>query len=361
MALKDRTPQFSKRQLDEAGQVLINKSTKFSTAEAILVLNNHRSCHAYPINTFQATLRKKLRILKFEAIISQRQKRTPSILGKLERFPQMKLSRMQDIGGLRVVLQNCDEVYALVNKYKHPGFPHKLKNEKDYIDAPKDSGYRCYHLVYEYQNPINSNYNGLMLELQVRTRLQHAWATAVETVGTFLDHSLKSSQGPQEWLNFFALVSHAFSYLEKTNGLAAFSHETRESTFKKVKDEAKRLDVVSKLRAFSQVIKNVTTDKRQGSIHLVVLNIANAEVTIKTYSKFAVDLASDDYTKEEATITPENKKQVVLVSSDSIELLKKAYPAYFLDTQEFLSQLQNIINTKFAARLIKPFEGESTF
>ncbi|MFD1469361.1 hypothetical protein ACFQ48_14110 [Hymenobacter caeli] len=361
MALKDRIPQFSKRQLDEAGQVLINNSKKFTDTEATAILNNHRSCHAYPINTFQATLRKKLRILKFDAIISQRLKRTPSILDKLDRYPQMKLSRMQDIGGMRVVLPNIDEVYALIEKYKHPGFPHRLKNEKDYISNPKDSGYRCYHMVYEYQNPVNSNYNGLMLELQVRTKLQHAWATAVETVGTFLDHSLKSSQGPQEWLDFFALVSHAFSYVEKTNGLAVFSGDSKEDIFKKVKTEAKRLDVINKLKAFSQVIKNVTTDKRQGSIHLVILDIADAQVTIKTYSKFAMDSASDDYTKEEATITPENRKQVVLVSSDSIELLKKAYPAYFLDTQEFLVQLQNIINTKFVLKQPKFFEGESEF
>lgn len=359
MALKDRVPLYSKRQLDEAGQVLVGNSSKFSTSEAIAMLNNHRSCHAYPLNTFQATLRDKLRALRVESIISQRLKRTASIFDKLERFSQMKLSRMQDIGGLRVVLSNCDDVYRLAGKYKHPGFPHKLKNEKDYINNPKDSGYRCYHLVYEYSNPLNRNYDGLMLELQIRTKLQHAWATAVETVGTFLDHSLKSSQGPQDWLDFFALVSHAFTYVEKTNGLDRFSGETQESVFKKIKLEAKRLGVINKLMAFSQVIKSVTTDKRQGSIHLVVLNIADAQVSIKTYSKASIDQASDDYMQEEATITPENRKQVVLVSSDSIELLKKAYPSYFLDTQEFLNQLRLIINTKFAHRQIKLFEGES--
>ncbi|MCR5887326.1 RelA/SpoT domain-containing protein [Hymenobacter sp. J193] len=268
----------------------------------------------------------------------------------------MKLSRMQDIGGIRVVLSSCDDVYKLVMKYKHPGFPHKLKNEKDYISNPKDSGYRCYHMVYEYSNSINSNYDGLMLELQIRTKLQHAWATAVETVGTFLDHSLKSSQGPREWLDFFALVSHAFSYVEKTNGLARFSDENQETVFKRVKSEAKRLDVVGKLMAFRQVIKNVTTDKRQGSIHLVVLNIADAQVTIRTYSKSAIGQASDDYMNEEATINAENKKQVVLVSSDSIELLKKAYPSYFLDTQEFLIQLQKIMSTKFLHKQLGLFE-----
>lgn len=41
--------------------------------------------------------------------------------------------------------------------------------------------------------------------------------------------------------------------------------------------------------------------------------------------------------------------QVVLVSAGSIESLKRAYPNYFLDTHEFLKQLDKIIRSKFAA------------
>ena len=57
------------------------------------------------------------------------------------------------------------------------------------------------HLVYKYINPICPDYDGLFVELQIRTRLQHTWATAVETMGTYLEFSLKSSEGPEDWLN----------------------------------------------------------------------------------------------------------------------------------------------------------------
>jgi hypothetical protein len=50
-------------------------------------------------------------------------------------------------------------------------------------------------------------YNGLKVEIQIRTTLQHVWATAVETVGTFIQQALKSSQGEAEWLRFFALMA----------------------------------------------------------------------------------------------------------------------------------------------------------
>jgi hypothetical protein len=61
-----------------------------------------------------------------------------------------------------------------------------------------------------------STYNGLRIEMQLRSRLQHAWATAVETVGTFLRQALKSSQGEGAWLKFFALMGSALARREHT-------------------------------------------------------------------------------------------------------------------------------------------------
>jgi hypothetical protein len=69
---------------------------------------------------------------------------------------------------------------------------------------PQKSGYRGIHLVYRY-NGRKTEYNGLKIEIQIRTVIQHAWATAVETVGMFTQQALKSSQGEQDWLRYFAL------------------------------------------------------------------------------------------------------------------------------------------------------------
>lgn len=53
-----------------------------------------------------------------------------------------------------------------------------------------------------------------MFEVQIRTELQHALATAVEAIGAVLGQALKPSQGADEWLHFFKLSAAAFAYLE---------------------------------------------------------------------------------------------------------------------------------------------------
>lgn len=309
---------------------------------ALEVMNNFRVCHAYPINTFQATLRTKLNKLKLPYLVSQRLKRAPSIIGKLTR-EKSRLSKMQDIGGLRAILSSVDEVRNVVELYKNSAFNHKFVKEDDYITFPKNSGYRCHHLIYEYQNPINSNYDGLFIELQIRTKLQHAWATAVETAGTFIRQPLKSSIGPQDILDFFALVGNGFSILEGTPRLERFKDLTDRQVFQKIKADERKLDIITKLSSFNIAADAIKTDKKQGGLHLVILDIESKTVSVKSFPSYAIDLASNEYAKEEALANDEGQRQVVLVTSGSIEKLKQAYPSYFLDTEEFIEKLKELI------------------
>lgn len=101
----------------------------------------------------------------------------------------MKLQRMHDIGGIRAVVADMRAVDELYRSYiessrkKGRKFIHELIRQYDYVSQPKDSGYRGRHLVFRYHNerPEMECYNGLTIEMQLRTKLQHIWATAVET------------------------------------------------------------------------------------------------------------------------------------------------------------------------------------
>ena len=84
-------PNFSKTQVNKAGKILAgNKVFDEELLWAVGVVDNWRSCHGYPINTFQATLRHKLKIIDPNAIVAQRLKRMFSIVEKLRRFNNMQ-------------------------------------------------------------------------------------------------------------------------------------------------------------------------------------------------------------------------------------------------------------------------------
>ncbi len=219
-------PQFSVQQVNAAGKGFLKFATSqeweiedyFAYEAALPAINNWRASHGYPLNTFQINLRHASRRFDTAALIAQRTKRLSSIATKLARFPKMKLSQMQDIGGCRAVLHSIaavrklNQFYARQSQIKHP-----LQTRDDYIAAPQRSGYRGIHLVYRYfsDKPNKAIYNGLKIEIQIRSQYQHAWATAVETVGTFVSEALKSSTGPENWLRFFALMGSAIAMREK--------------------------------------------------------------------------------------------------------------------------------------------------
>ncbi len=207
-----------------------------------------------------------------------------------------------------------------------------VQGGKDYIINPKASGYRGVHLIFKCKN-------GFSIELQVRTQIQHAWATAVETMGTFLDHSLKSSEGPEEWLDFFALASSAFAVLESTPRVPGYDHLSDQETFEKLLQIEKRLDVLNKLSGFRVVARHISDDKKKGRYHLITLDLEKMRANIQSYEAKDIDTASAAYSTKEAEISSGRNLQVVLVSSESISALKKAYPSYFLDAELFFKQI----------------------
>lgn len=338
-------PNFSRKKVSKAGNILLNKipdSKEF--VEAFELLNHWRACHAYPINTFQATLRQRLKNNNLSnAIVAQRLKRTPSILTKLQRNPGMQMARMQDIGGLRAIVNSISQVEKLKQDYlDDKKLTHEIINHDDYINNPKDSGYRSFHIIFKYKNSRNPIYNDLCIELQIRTKLQHAWATSVETIGTYLNQSLKSSEGSQEWLDYFKIVSAGFSHLENCACHQDFIHLKKIEIYQRIKEQTEKLDVISKLKSFSIATKAIENSKSKGKYHLIILDAKNKSATINSFSQNRLDIANEEYSKVESEIKESIDKQVVLVATDSIKALKKAYPNYFLDTDSFIKSIRHI-------------------
>lgn len=337
-------PLESKTQINKAGKILCESDpTTWEYIEAQELANRWRSCHAYPINTFQSTLRTKLRHFSGSPIVAQRLKRMPTMIDKLKRHPNMKLTTMQDIAGVRGIVDTIDDVNKIVGLYvDNKNFRHELVERYDYINNPRDAdGYRSVHLVYKYSNSFYPDFNGLRIEMQLRTKLQHIWATAVETMGTFIGQALKTRQGDAKWLDFFALVSAGFSHMEHTPSIQRFSHLSKSDIYAEIARQEHELGVLDKMKNFSYVVKSLNSEKGH-SFHLITIDYKESLISVKSFNRDSYQDAINEYNNAESNM-PE-RVDIALVSAGKIDTLKKAYPNLFLDLTEFADILHRIIN-----------------
>ena len=339
-------PSHPRGAVDRAGRLLARNGVvadPLVIGHALDVVNDWRSSHSFPLNTFQMTLRQRSASICSQPIVAQRLKRTPSIIAKLRRFPKMQLSRMQDIGGARAVLTDVAEVDRLRGRYRRGRARHALVTEKDYIREPKPSGYRGIHLVYRYHSDRTAKYNGLQIELQLRTRLQHAWATAVETVGTFLGQALKSSEGEQSWLRFFELVGSVFALHE---GLPAGPGvpADRAALVANTRMAEQRLQAKDRLVMFGHALRVIGEDPamRHGAYFLLVIEPDENRLTVWFYRRRELAAGIQQYQEEEKRIAG-TTGDAVLVAADSLSSLRRAFPNYFGDTQTFVQEMNRLL------------------
>lgn len=346
---------YDKQQINNAGDILSSETgTQEEKDNAIKILDNWRACHAYPMHIFQMRLSYVASNIDKDALTAQRLKRVPSILFKLRRRyygrePSMKLSQMQDIGGCRAILSSADLAKKVFNNnYLKSDLKHKLMNKKDYISEPKPDGYRSLHLVYAYKSDKigKQEFNGLLIEIQIRSKLQHFWATAVETVGFMTRQSIKCSEGDKNWTDFFKLVSSAFAKMEGCPPIPNTPTNEKE-LYLRIKEKAEELKIVNLLKGWTNAINLIEQKLKKntkGFLYLLELDISSEKIVVSAYSEKQKDKAIEDYAKAEQKYQGRKEYDVVLVGSDTTANLKKAYPNYFIDTRGFLSILNNIIS-----------------
>jgi len=340
-------PRFERSEVNRAGRELLATPPGEATPDwALEIVNNWRASHNYPLNAFEVSLRDRVRKHARASTVVQRLKRLPSIRAKLALQPSMKLSQMQDIGGCRAVVPTWSTVLTLSELYKASRQKHTLIHEDDYINGPKPSGYRGIHLIYRYESSARPEYNGLKIEIQLRTRLQHAWATAVETVGTLLTQPLKSSIGEEDWLRFFSLMGSALAFREGTPTIPG-TPTTVGDLSNELSELSERLRVEDVLTAYGRAIQTIYQGERRASYYLLELQPAGGEgshgvVTITGFESDQLEEATRSYLGAETRLT-EPGSQAVLVSVGSLQSLTVAYPNFFLDTRRFLDALREAL------------------
>jgi hypothetical protein len=347
---------YSREDVNFAGKRLIASDQVVSIEDRdhmLEVINNWRAGHGFPLQCMKMTLLNRAKKIDQNATVAQRLKRLSSIDAKLRQHQEwMKLTQMQDIGGCRAIVENIRRVKWLVKAYKrgmakNPTNRHALHKENDYIRQPKPDGYRSYHLVYRYRSTAekHKSYNDLKIEIQLRTRLQHAWATAVETVATFSGHPLKSGGGPIDWRRFFALMASAIALRERCP-LVPETPISKGELLIELRSLVKKLNVRAVLIGWRTSMKIVQSKKTPDAV-MYLLEIDPSEWVVKYtgFGKDELEKASEAYLAREKEIgaDPIPGAQVVLVSTTSVKALRSAFPNYHLDTAIFLKALHHAI------------------
>jgi putative GTP pyrophosphokinase len=168
------------------------------------VVYEYRSSFQDPLKKVTVGLRQFVERESNEIIVGQRLKRMPQILNKLQRFPSMRLSQMEDIAGCRAILQGAHaEVTGVLRRVRRNW---EVVYERDYVADPKSTGYRGRHVVVRR--------DGHLIEIQLRTPGQHEWAEAVERAAARTGYHLKDGSGPPELLTYFELAAWAIDMEE---------------------------------------------------------------------------------------------------------------------------------------------------
>lgn len=129
----------------------------------------------------------KTRLKSIEGILKKlRRKNLPLTLVSIEQ-------EIRDVAGIRVICSFKEDIYMLANCLLEQD-DITLIERKDYIEHPKESGYRSLHLIIEVPIFLQNEKRPMKVEVQLRTIAMDFWAS--------LEHKLRYKKNiPAEQLD----------------------------------------------------------------------------------------------------------------------------------------------------------------
>ena len=122
--------------------------------------------------------------------ITSRVKKPLSIVEKLHRYGvpvsvESVEKNLNDVAGVRVICSFIDDIYTVADMLLRQDDITLIK-KKDYIQNPKENGYRSLHLIIELPVFFSNQKKHIRVEVQIRTIAMDFWAS--------VDHQLKYKQ-----------------------------------------------------------------------------------------------------------------------------------------------------------------------
>lgn len=170
--------ELSKTQIDKLGERL----KKGNVTEADLrLLDEYRLSFSAAYQFVEESLREQLKLEP----TGRPAKSTPSIVEKLKR-ESIRLTQMQDIAGCRLIVDFIPRQNEIVEALKQLFAVITIVDRR----IRPIHGYRAVHAII--------NHNGKLVEIQIRTKLQHSWAELCEKMADRYGPGLKYGSGPPD-------------------------------------------------------------------------------------------------------------------------------------------------------------------
>lgn len=339
--------EFSKKDVIRAGsalkgEVLWDPNAADEIRSIFRIANSWRASHAFPMHRMRSELHGRMSALKVKGLTAARLKQMTSIRGKLSRISS-NLRQMQDLGGCRAIVPSIENASALVSAICE-GFSHELKREDPYMDHPRSSGYRSHHLIFAFRprDVSEEPFEGRLIELQIRSRLQHAWATAVEAVGMYRSENMKAGLGDENWLRLFELMSAEFAFSEGR----AYAADGRKERVEEIADLERDLGAEQTLNPLSHAVTGLERFDISPNSKPRYCLIEYFHKTSQVRVRLLDGPSKIGGTLDELDIVERNSanKSTVVVELDKIDNLTKAYPNYFGDVQLFTKSLSSVLH-----------------
>lgn len=323
---------ISKTRIDKAGRLLSDSSAELTEEFLDLeeVFDLYRKSFLGPLTGLTSQIQSWLAANRNQYYIAQRLKRRPQILRKLRRL-SVRLTQLQDIGGCRVIVDDNRRVDLLREFLKEqidktPAL--NLARETDYrFRGRDDTGYRALHLLIECE--------GKMVELQVRSKIQHYWAESIERTSVVYGHHLKEKEGAPVVIDYFKKLSDMFYEIEAGRQPATEDKMRLDDLRDEAAEEIETSPQGSVLSAYvNDDVMKTLAEKERGSTKginnwIFVFDWKTGSFVMWDIVSRDPDQAAGKYAEYEKNYPADQGFEVVLIGSSDIATVRSTHSHYF--------------------------------
>ena len=149
--------------------------------DELVVKFNHIIRESRTRGTYSPIERVEGRVKDLSSILNKMQKKDVN-MNDLE-------EKIKDIAGIRIICQFVEDIYRVVEIIDDRS-DMRILEKKDYIKNVKNTGYRSFHLIVEYEVNTLNGPKKLPAEIQIRTLAMDFWATVEHSLHYKYQHHI---------------------------------------------------------------------------------------------------------------------------------------------------------------------------